>query len=114
MQETPHQTLRLDTRADSNKGRDKILALLPATGRRQTGQHMANVSPGKGPLSSTPTKHNCGDYPTPTPNKKTQLKNLGDPNQREKWLEGLAMAQAAETGGDATKHLRHLLQTEEQ
>ena len=46
--------------------------------------------------------------------KKTQLKKLGDPNQREKWLEGLAMAQAAEMGGDATKRLHHLLQTEEQ
>jgi len=47
--------------------------------------------------------------------KKAQLKQkLGDPNCREKWLEGLAMAQAAETGGDATKCLHHLLRTEEQ
>ncbi len=45
---------------------------------------------------------------------KKQLKKLGD-NQREKWLEGLvAMVQAAEMGGDAMKHLCHLLQTEEQ
>jgi len=37
---------------------------------------------------------------------KAKLKQkLGDPDHREKWLEGLATAQAAETGGDPAKRL---------
>jgi len=39
---------------------------------------------------------------------------LGNPNRRETWLEGLADAQTAETGGDAAKRLEHLIRTEEQ
>jgi len=46
---------------------------------------------------------------------KTKLKQkLGDPDCREKWLEGLATAQATETGGDLAKRLQHLMCTEEQ
>jgi len=46
---------------------------------------------------------------------KEKLKQkLGNPNRQEKWLEGLATAQMAETGGDQAKHLRHLMCTEEQ
>jgi len=46
---------------------------------------------------------------------KEKLKQkLGDPNRQEKWLEGLATAQTAETGGDQAKRLRHLMCTEEQ
>jgi len=41
-------------------------------------------------------------------------KKLGDPNRRETWLESLAEAQSAETGGDPAKRLRHLIRTEEQ
>jgi len=47
--------------------------------------------------------------------KEAQLKQkLGNPNCREKWLEGLAMAQSAETGCNAAKCLHHLLRMEEQ
>jgi len=46
---------------------------------------------------------------------KAKLKQkLGDPDCREKWLEGLTTAQAVETGGDQAKRLRHLMHTEEQ
>jgi len=46
---------------------------------------------------------------------KAKLKQkLGDPDCREKWLEGLATAQAMETGGDPAKRLQHLMHTEEQ
>jgi len=46
---------------------------------------------------------------------KDKLKQkLGNPNRREKWLEGLAMAQMAETGRDQAKRLQHLMCTEEQ
>jgi len=41
-------------------------------------------------------------------------KKLGDSNRWEKWLEGLATAQTAETRGDWAKQLRHLMHTEEQ
>ena len=41
-------------------------------------------------------------------------RKLGDPNRRETWLEGLAAAQTAATGGDQAKRLRHLMRTEEQ
>jgi len=47
--------------------------------------------------------------------KKSQLRQkLGNPNHRKKWLEGLAMAQTAETGSDPVKRLCHLLRMEEQ
>jgi len=41
-------------------------------------------------------------------------KKLRDPNHRETWLESLAAAQAAETGGNSAKQLCHLLHTKEQ
>jgi len=76
---------------------------------------MAYVLLSKGPLSPTATKHNHRGYPATAPNKKSQLKQkLGNPNCREKWLEGLAMAQSAETGCNAAKCLHHLLRMEEQ
>jgi len=97
MSEATHTTLWLDTRVNKTDGRDQILVHITTIGRRSTSQHTAHVPLSKGPFAPTPTKYISWGYSTTATDKKSQLRQkLGDPNHKEKWLEGLAIAQTAE------------------